>query len=101
MSGRPPPGPGSNVTRPGGGREGGRERSERSGLWNVQPVIVREKKSRRITIIKLGTISSRISMVILVKGKACSFRLKLFADVNLYVCSVCVCVCVYLKDVIV
>lgn len=40
-------------------------------------------------------------MVILVKGKACSFRLKLFADVNLYVCSVCVCVCVYLKDVIV
>lgn len=67
------------------GREGGRERSERSGLWNVQPVIVREKKSRRITIIKLGTISSRISMVILVKGKACSFRLKLFADVNLCV----------------
>lgn len=37
-------------------------------------------------------------MVILVKGKACSLRLKLFADVNL---CVCVCECVYLKDVIV
>lgn len=37
--------------------------------WKSQPVIVKEKKSKRIEIIKLGTISSGISTVTVVKSE--------------------------------
>lgn len=39
--------------------------------WKSQPVIVKEKKSKRIEIIKLGTVSSGISTVTAVKVEAC------------------------------
>ena len=37
--------------------------------WKSQPVIVKKKKSERIEIIKLGTISSGISTVAAVKSE--------------------------------
>lgn len=48
--------------------------------WKSQPVIVKEKKSKRIEIIKLGTISSGISTVTAAKARPVDRSLSKWAD---------------------